>query len=79
MADILTIREAVARAKNEGLPISEYTLRAWVKSGSIPVRRMGRKIFIYFPNLVSFLRCDGVADNHSSIVAERGVRRVEVR
>lgn len=41
MADVLTIREAVTRAKAEGLPVSEYTLRGWVRSGAIPVRRAG--------------------------------------
>lgn len=37
--DVLTIREAVQRAKNEGMPVSEYTLRHWVKIGAVPVRR----------------------------------------
>ena len=31
MSDVLTIREAVQRSKDEGVPVSEYTLRRWVK------------------------------------------------
>lgn len=51
MADVVTIREAVTRAKAEGLPITENTLRRWVKSGAVPVRKAGNKQLIYFPNL----------------------------
>jgi len=58
MADILTIREAVQRAKNEGIPLSDYTLRMWVRSGVIPVRLIGRKALIYYPNLLKFLQCE---------------------
>ena len=66
MADVLTIREAAQRAKREGLPVSEYSLRGWVKTGSIPVRCVGNKSLIYYPNLVSYLRCEDGADNTSS-------------
>ena len=58
MQDILTIREAVRRAKAEGLPVSEYTLRRWVKTGEVPTRSSGNRILIYFPNLVRFLQGD---------------------
>lgn len=43
MADIVTIREAVRRAKADGIPVSEYTLRQWVKTGVIPTRKAGTK------------------------------------
>lgn len=57
MADMLTIRQAVERAKQEGIPVSEYTLRRWVKSGAVPVRVAGQKQLLYFPNLVRYLQC----------------------
>lgn len=78
MADVLTIRETVARAKEEGYPISETCLRAWVRSGSIPVRRAGNKQLIYFPNLVKYLQCEDGGDNSPATVAAAGIRRVEV-
>ncbi len=63
MTNVLTVREAVTRARSEGLPISEYALRGWVKSGAIPVRKVGSKFLIFYPRLVEFLSCmDGVGD-----------------
>jgi len=32
MGNVLTIREAVSRVKAEGIPVSEYTLRAWIRT-----------------------------------------------
>ena len=57
MADVLTIREAVKRADAEQLPVSEYALRRLVKSGQIPVRMVGRKALLYYPQLVRYLQC----------------------
>lgn len=58
MADILTIRETVQRAKAEDVPISEYTLRQWVRSGAVPVRKVGKKVLIFYPNLLKYLQCE---------------------
>lgn len=58
MRDVLTIREAVQRAKAEGMPISEYTLRLWVRTGEIPVRKVGQKALLYYPNLIRYLQCE---------------------
>lgn len=77
MADVVTIREAVTRAKAEGLPITENTLRRWVKSGAVPVRRAGNKQLIYFPNLERYLRCEDGGDNCPATVAASGIRRIE--
>ena len=63
MANMLTIRQAVNRLKEDGLPLSEYSLRLLVKRGSIPVRFVGQKALVYYPNIVSFLQCDGGGDN----------------
>ena len=56
MADVLTIRAAVTRAKEEGLPVSEYTLRAWIKNGRVPVVYAGTRALVYFPNIVNYLQ-----------------------
>ncbi len=69
MPNVLTIRETVKRAKAEELPISEYTLRLWIKNGVIPVRRVGQKVLIFYPNLVRYLQC---ADEHPATVAAGG-------
>ena len=79
MADILSIREAVQRAKAEGMPVSEYTLRRLIKSGEIPVRRVGQTILLFYPNLVRYLRCEDGADNIPAPVAGYvGIRRVDL-
>lgn len=78
MPDVITIREAVQRSKAEGLPISEYTLRRAIKSGEIPVRQVGQKTLLYYPNLVRYLTCADGADNTPAKVAGYvGIRRVE--
>ena len=78
MADVLTIRETVQRAKEDGLPVSEYTLRQWVKAGAVPVRKIGQKALIYYPNLVKYLQCEGGENVVPSIPASPGIRLVEV-
>lgn len=56
MADVLTIRAAVARAKEDGLPVSEYTLRGWIKAGRVPVVYAGTRALVYYPNIVKYLQ-----------------------
>ncbi len=55
MKNMLSIRESVQRAKDEGMPVSEYTLRQWVRTGEVPSRKAGNKTLIYYPNLVHYL------------------------
>lgn len=79
MVSVVTIREAVQRAKNDGMPVSEYTLRLWIKNGAIPVRKVGQKVLLYYPNLVRYLQCEDGKDNHpATVVAAPGIRRVEI-
>lgn len=78
MADVLTIKEAVHRSKVEGLPVSEYTLRRIVKSGLVPIRRVGQKTLLYYPNLVRYLTCADGADNTPAVVVPTGIRRVDL-
>lgn len=79
MPNVVTIREAVQRAKSDGVPVSEYTLRLWVKNGAIPVRKVGQKVLIYYPNLVRYLQCkDGKDNQPATVAAVSGVRRIEI-
>lgn len=78
MPNVLTIREAVQRAKADGLPISEYTLRQWVRTGAIPTRKVGQKALLFYPNLVRYLQCEDGADNTPATVAASGIRRVDM-
>ena len=79
MPNVVTVRDAVKRAKQDGFPISEYTLRQWIKTGAIPVRRAGTKILIYYPNLVRYLQCEDGGDNKPAAVELLpGIRRVDL-
>lgn len=78
MPDVLTIREAVQRAKADGLPISEYSLRLWVRTGAIPTRKVGQKALLFYPNLVRYLQCKDGADNTPTTrPAPSGIHRVD--
>lgn len=77
MPNVLTIREAVQRAKADGMPISEYTLRHWVRTGAVPARKVGQKALLFYPNLVRYLQCEDDADNKPATVAS-GIRRIEL-
>lgn len=77
MADVVTVREAVARAKEDGLPVSEYALRGWIKTGEIPVRNIGHKSLLYYPNLVRYLQCVDGCDNSPTAAETAGIRRIE--
>ena len=77
--NVVTIREAVQRAKDDGLPITEYTLRKWVRSGAIPTRKVGQKALLFYPNLVRYLQCEDGCDNAPATVAVMpGIRRVDL-
>lgn len=77
--NVVTIREAVQRARADGLPVSEYTLRQWVKTGAVPARKVGQKALLFYPNLVRFLQCEDGADNtHATVAAVPGIRRVDL-
>lgn len=76
MGNILTIREAIARAKAEGIPVSETALRRWVKTGAVPVRRAGNKQLLFYPNLVRYLQCEDGGDIQPVGDAPGGIRRI---
>lgn len=80
MPSVVTIREAVQRSKEDGMPVSEYTLRHWVKSGAIPVRKVGQKVLLFYPNLIKYLQCEDGKDNQPAITADSSgtIRRIEI-
>lgn len=66
MKETLTIRESVARCQAEGLAVSEYALRLWVKQGVVPHVVAGHsKVLVFYPNLRRFLT--GAADEGGEV------------
>jgi hypothetical protein len=76
MSNMVTIRQAVSRLKADGLPLTEYSLRILVKRGAVPVRFIGQKALLYYPNIISYLRCEDGGDNVPSTEVHGGIRRV---
>lgn len=75
---VMSIKKAVSRSNVDGMPITEYSLRRLVKSGKIPVRKVGKKTLIYYPNLVRYLTCEDGCDNVAATVIPSGIRRVDL-
>ena len=61
--DIVNRKEAVQRAAELGIPLSEYTLRRAIRSGQLPCRIVGRTYLISWANLVRWLSCEDGCDN----------------
>ena len=61
--DVLKIRDAVARARENGMDISEYTLRRAIRSGQLPCRIIGRTYLISWQNLLNWVNCTDGYDN----------------
>ncbi len=79
MPNVVTVREAVRRAKQDGFPVSEYTLRQWIRRGLIPVRKAGTKILLFYPNLVRYLQCEDGGDlKPATVAAAPGIRPVDL-
>lgn len=54
-----SIRKIYKRLQEEGYNVSEYTLRIWVKNGSIRAVHTGTKALISFDNVVALLEGTG--------------------
>ncbi len=81
MPQLLTIHETVARSKEAGLPVSEYTLRRLLRTGAIPHRQVGGKYLIFWPNVERYLTCSDGAANPApdeNALQASGIRRIEV-
>jgi len=81
MNEILNIRETLNRAQDQGIPISEYTLRRAIKSGAVPCRIVGRTYLISWSNVMRWLTCEDGADNAPAAPAgpiNSGIRRISL-
>lgn len=68
--DIMKIRDAVARARENGMDISEYTLRRAIRSGQLPCRIVGRTYLVSWQNLVKWVTCADDCDNPADVGEE---------
>lgn len=78
VSDIGTVPQHAKRAKAEGIPISEFTIRRLIKQGTIPARFIGTKAVFSYAALLRYLSCEDGADNIQTAVqvAASGIRRI---
>lgn len=78
-SDINTVPKLAKRAKADGLPISEYTIRRLIKTGVIPARYIGPKPVASYSAIVRYFSCEDGCDNATATVAAApGIRRVDL-
>lgn len=78
-SDINTVPKLAQRAREEGLPISEYTIRRLIKTGVIPARYIGPKPVASYSAIVRYFSCeDGCDNNPATIALGSGIRRIDV-
>ncbi len=82
MKEIMNIQETLACAQEQGIPLSEYTLRRALKSGVLPCRIVGRTYFISWTNVMRWLMCEDGSDNApcnmNPPAGKSGIRRISV-
>lgn len=77
--DINTVPKLAKRAKADGLPISEYTIRRLIKTGALPARYIGPKPVASYSALVRYFSCEEGCDNPpATVIPGHGVRRIDV-
>ena len=63
MNEIQNIQDTLRSAHENGIPLTEYTLRRAIRSGALPCRIVGRTYFISWSNVMKWLMCEDGADN----------------
>ena len=56
MNELNGIKETCQRLKADGMPVPESALRRWVKEGLIPAMMSGKRVFLFYPNVVDALK-----------------------
>ena len=78
-SDINTVPKLAQRAKAEGLPISEYTIRRLIKTGAIPARYIGPKPLASYSAILRYFQClDGCDNAPATAISGPGIRHVDV-
>lgn len=74
--DITTVPKLAQRVKEEGLPISAYTIRRLIKTGAIPARYIGPKPLVSYTALIRYISCADGSDNTPECATASGIRRI---
>lgn len=55
-SDVATVARTYERLKADNIPVSMNALRCWVKQEKFPATFIGRKVLLYYPNVVEFIK-----------------------
>ena len=78
MSDICSVPQLAQRAKEEGLPITAYTIRRLIREGKIPARFVGPKPLVSYAAVVRYFSCEDGSDNVPQTVRFSGIRRIDL-
>lgn len=70
-----TIRQTHQRLQQDGMNISENSLRVWVRNGILPEAFCGKKAYLYYPNVIALLKT-GTSHVTSQPEAAHGIRKI---
>ena len=71
-----TIPQTLSRLREDGIYISENALRVWIKSGQIPANYCGKRAYIWYPHVISFLQRGTVPMSEPACTVTNGIRRI---
>lgn len=78
MSDICSVPQLARRAKEEGLPVTAYTIRRLIREGKIPARFVGPKPLVSYAAVVRYFSCEDGSDNVPQTVPFSGIRRIDL-
>ena len=70
-----TIRQTHQRLQEEGMNISENTLRVWVREKILPAAFCGKKAYIYYPNVIELIK-SGNSPTSPQPEVNHGIRKI---
>ena len=77
-SDIKTVPKLAQKAKENGLPVSEYTIRKLIRQGILTARYIGPKAVASYSALVRYFSCvDGCDNAPATEIPVAGIRRVD--
>lgn len=75
MNELNGIKETCQRLKADDMPVPESALCRWVKEGLIPAMMSGKRVFLFYPNVVDALKT-GAVYRREPEPPVRGIRRI---
>lgn len=59
--DLSSICDTALRCKRDGVPLTASALRRLVQQGDIPACRIGKKVLLFYPNVLAFVKAGNAA------------------